>query len=205
MADFVLGRVYRTIRFGEPIVVVSGLPRSGTSMMMGMLSAGGLPMMSDGTRAADENNPKGYFEYERVKELDKDGDKSWLKSARGKGIKIISFLLPHLPDTNHYRVIFMHRRMEEVIASQNRMLTVRGESSGSLSDEQIAVRYREHLNHAKRLLASRRCFEVFDVSYGDVVSRPHDQAKALNHFLGGTLDVSKMAAAVDRDLHHNRT
>jgi len=194
-----------TNRFGTPIVVVSGLPRSGTSMAMGMLQAGGLALMVDGVREADESNPRGYYECERVKDLDKDPDTSWLEGARGKAIKIISFLLPYLPESNNYRVIFMHRRMEEIVASQNRMLSVSGESSGSLSDDVVALRYQDHLNQAKRLLAERRCFDVLDVQYGAVLDRPFEQAGRINQFVGGKLEVSSMAGVVDRALHRQRT
>src|SRR3990172_7400630 len=92
---------------GEPIVVVSGLPRSGTSMMMKMLEAGGMPILTDGERSADIDNPKGYFELERIKNLERETDKSYLRAARGKALKVISFLIKELPDDNDYRVIFM--------------------------------------------------------------------------------------------------
>lgn len=185
--------------------MVSGLPRSGTSMAMSMLEAGGLDVVSDGVRVADESNPRGYYECERVKQLDKDIDKSWLEGARGKAIKIISFLLPHLPETNNYRVIFMHRNTDEVITSQNKMLSVRREPAGSTTGEQMAVLYQDHLDKVKNLLTSRPCFDVLDVRYGDVVGRPVEQAERITQFLGGALDVPKMAAAVDRALYHNRT
>src|ERR1700741_4498489 len=107
---------------GEPIVVVSGLPRSGTSMMMRMLEAGGLPIVSDGERAADIDNPKGYFELERIKNLEHETDKSYLSAARGKAVKVISFLIKELPDENDYRVVFMRRDLDEVLTSQQKMI-----------------------------------------------------------------------------------
>src|ERR1700682_4057584 len=115
-------RVYRRLRFGPPVVVISGLPRSGTSMVMKMLESGGLEVMTDGLRVADASNPNGYYEVERVKRLNSDDDRSWLAQSRGKAIKIISFLLTYLPDSNDYHVIFMHRSLDEVIKSQNAML-----------------------------------------------------------------------------------
>ena len=99
----------RRLRRGAPVVVVSGLPRSGTSMLMNMLAAGGLELLSDGARAADEDNPHGYFELERVMALADEPDPSWLHAARGKGVKIISHLLKHLPRENDYRVILVER------------------------------------------------------------------------------------------------
>ena len=140
---------------GAPIVVVSGLPRSGTSMVMGMLEAGGLEIVSDGVRVADQSNPRGYYEDERVKTLDKDTDKSWLADARGKAIKIISFLLKDLPDSNRYRVIFILRDMDEVLTSQRKMLQALGQESASAADGRIAVGYRTHLNAVNDLLSSR--------------------------------------------------
>ena len=124
----------RRLRAGAPIVVVSGLPRSGTSMMMRVLAAGGVPTMVDGIRTADVSNPNGYFEFEPVKGLDKAGDLAWLPEARGKAVKIISFLLTHLPETYDYQVLFMHRDLAEVMASQRKMLAQRGEPE-SLADE----------------------------------------------------------------------
>jgi len=119
----------------ETITVVSGLPRSGTSMMMQMLGAGGLAVLTDGKRGADADNPRGYYEYEAVKSLGQDA--SWLASAGGKAVKIVSALLIHLPDGFDYRVIFMRRPIAEVLASQRAMLDrlghagPRGDESGN--------------------------------------------------------------------------
>src|SRR5262245_14555372 len=100
-------QLVRRLRYGKPIVVVSGLPRSGTSMAMKMLEGGGIPILADGIRTADISNPKGYYEFERVKELDKGGEVAWLAEARGKAVKIISFLLTWLPATYDYRFILI--------------------------------------------------------------------------------------------------
>ena len=133
-----------TANYGEPIVIVSGLPRSGTSMMMKMLDAAGIPIMTDAIRAADIDNPKGYFEYERVKDLEKDPDRSWVRDARGKALKVISWLLKDLPDENAYRIVFMRRDIDEVLASQNKMLEHRGEDDAT-DDAIMAEAYRNHL------------------------------------------------------------
>ena len=129
-----LQRLYRRARFGKPIVVVSGLPRSGTSMMMQMLEAGGLEILTDRIRSADESNPQGYYELERVKDLDKGGDPSWLEDARGKTVKIIAFLLRYLPENLNYRIIFMQRDLEEIVASQANMLLQREAASETDDD-----------------------------------------------------------------------
>ena len=97
------------------ITVVSGLPRSGTSMMMRMLDSGGMEVLTDSIRTADEDNPKGYYEYERVKDLETETDKSYVRDGRGKVLKVISFLIRFLPDDNQYRVIFMRRDLDEVL------------------------------------------------------------------------------------------
>jgi hypothetical protein len=111
----------------QTVVVVSGLPRSGTSLMMQMLEAGGITVLTDGIREPDEDNPRGYYEFERVKALPK-GDYEWLESARGKAVKVVSALLEYLPPEYNYKVIFMHRRMEEILASQRKMLIRRGKN-----------------------------------------------------------------------------
>ena len=135
----------------EFVTLVSGLPRSGTSMMMKMLEAGGLTVMTDAIRQADIDNPKGYYEYERVKNLEKETDKSYVREARGKVLKVISFLLKDLPEDNYYRVIFMRRHLDEVIASQNKMLDRRGEDA--IQDrETMAEAYRNHLAAVKILI-----------------------------------------------------
>ena len=173
-------------------------------MVMGMLEAGGLEVVSDGVRMADDSNPRGYYEDERVKTLDKNADKSWLEGARGKAIKIISFLLKDLPDSNTYRIIFMRRDMDEVLTSQRKMLHASGAPAEAAADERIAVGYRTHLIAVNDLLSSRPCFDVLDLSYEDVVRGPSEQAERINQFLGGGLDASRMAAAVDPALYRNR-
>jgi len=197
-------RLFRRLRRGAPIVVVSGLPRSGTSMAMKMLEAGGVPIVTDGIRAADDSNPKGYYEFEPVKELDKNGDTAWLGSARGKAVKIISFLLTYLPDSYDYRVIFMNRDVDEVLASQNKMLVARGEAGGSADDAQMREVYGKHLEKVGRFLRNRTCFQTLHVGYRDVIDNPAAQARRINEFLGGRLDVERMSAIADRELYRNR-
>jgi len=200
-----LARLKRRIQFGRPIIVVSGLPRSGTSMMMNMLAAGGLPLMTDGVRTPDDSNPEGYFELEAVKDLDKGVDLSWLEVTRGKGVKILSPLLTHLPETFNYRVILMLRPLAEVIASQDKMLARAGEPTDVTSVATLTAQYEAHLDKVRALLASRPCFESIDVRYGDVIADPAAAAHRVAKFVGGRrLAVDAMAAAVNERLYRNR-
>jgi hypothetical protein len=198
-----LGDFLRRRRYGEPIVVVSGLPRSGTSMMMKMLEAGGLTVMTDAIRKADIDNPKGYYEYERVKNLEKETDKSYVRQARGKVLKVISFLLKDLPDDNYYRVIFMRRHLDEVIASQNKMLDRRGENA--IEDrETMAEAYRNHLAAVKILIRKRPNLEMLEFRYDEAVKDPREAARMVNLFLGGMLDECALSAVIDGELYRNR-
>ncbi len=174
-----INHLYRKIRFGKPIVVVSGLPRSGTSMTMKMLSEGGLELVTDGIRTADDSNPNGYYELEKVKELGKTTDLSWLPDARGKAIKVISYQLRFMPQTFNYRVIFMHRNLHEVIASQNKMLEQRGESNET-PDDRVVMLFEQELKKARNLIAARSCFDAIDVNHKDVLAEPIRQAERIN-------------------------
>ena len=198
-----LGRLVRRIRYGEPIIVVSGLPRSGTSMTMKMLDAGGLKTVTDDKRSADEDNPKGYFEDERVKDLGQMEDRSWLRAARGKVIKVVSSLLQYLPEDNNYQVIFMRRNLKEVLASQAKMLDRRGEASHS-SDEELIAKYESHLEKVEFQLRFRPWFDALYLDHRSVLSDPAGAARKINEFLGGTLDERRMAEAVDPNLYRNR-
>ncbi len=198
-----LRQTYRRLRYGDPIVVVSGLPRSGTSMTMKMLEAGGLSLVVDGIRTADEDNPKGYYEDERVKDLGEMEDKSWLAASRGEAIKIISFLLKDLPRSHNYKVLFMRRDVHEVLASQAKMLARRGETSDS-SDVRMIELYGDHLWKVNRLLKRAPHLDVLDVHYTAVLEDPRQQAERIRDFLGLPLDAAKMAGMVDERLYRNR-
>jgi hypothetical protein len=197
------GRLYRRLRYGEPIVVVSGLPRSGTSMIMKMLEAGGLAVLTDGLRAADEDNPKGYYEVERVKGLAQEADRDWLAEARGKGVKVISYLLKSLPPTFNYKVVFIRREMEEVLASQRKMLARRGEAEET-APERMRALFEDDLWRASYQLKRRPEFETIELQYSAVLAHPLEEARRLAAFLGGGLDAEAMAAAVDPQLYRNR-
>jgi hypothetical protein len=200
-----LAHLIRRLRYGEPIIVVSGLPRSGTSMVMRMLQAGGIPVLSDDRRVADEGNPHGYFELEQVKQLSEaGGDTSWLSQARGKAVKIVSYLLTWLPESYDYRVFFIERDLDEVVASQQKLFALRGEHAPPTTDADSRELFRTHLEQVHRLLASRRCFMTARVRYRDVVEDPRREAQRIAQFLEVPLNTDKMIAAVDRTLYRNR-
>jgi hypothetical protein len=171
-------------------------------MMMRMLEAGGMDVLADGVRQADDDNPRGYYEFERVKQT--EHDKSWLEDAEGRVVKLISQLLPHLPSDRAYKVIFMRRSMGEILASQREMLVRRGEAANGVSDEKMADLFRKHLGRVGAWLDEQPCFEVLTVSYNDVVRSPLDEAERISRFFGGVLDARAMAAVVDRKLYRQR-
>jgi hypothetical protein len=188
---------------GEPIIIVSGLPRSGTSMMMKMLEAGGAPIMTDAVRTADIDNPKGYYEYERVKDLEKETDKSYIREGRGKALKVISWLLKDLPAGNDYKILFMRRDLNEVIASQNKMLKHRNEADAS-DDAMMADAYMNHLASVRILSRKRDDFEMIEIRYDTAVKDAKTAAQQVNAFLGGKLNEASMAQVVDAELYRNR-
>jgi hypothetical protein len=199
-----LRRVFSRASRGEPLIVVSGLPRSGTSMMMKMLEAGGVPIWSDCERGADIDNPKGYFELERIKELEKETDKSYLREGRGKAVKAISFLIKDLPDDNDYRVIFMRRDLDEVIASQEKMIARLDQGDTSADPEALKEAYRNDIVRTRLLCKNRPNFELIEVSYRAAIEDPAAASRAVNVFLGGALDEAAMREAVDASLYRNR-
>ena len=185
------------------VTVVSGLPRSGTSMMMKMLEAGGLPPMTDQIRTPDDDNPKGYYEFERVKKMP-DGDKAWVAEAHGKAIKVISALLEHLPGDHTYKVIFMRRQMEEILASQKQMLIRSDKPTDKVSDEVLAGMYRKHLATVEAWLRAQPNVSVLYLDYNAMLADPRRYIAEINRFLGNQLDVEKMAAIVDPSLYRQR-
>ena len=185
-----------------PVTVVSGLPRSGTSLAMQMIHAGGIPALTDGQRTSDDSNPRGYFELERVKQLKQD--KSWLDDAAGKVVKVIHLLLAELPDDRPYRVVFMQRDLREVVQSQATMLARSGRAGGQLAPERLIAVYEQQLKTVEQWLAARPNFSVLRVPYAQLVSDPASVVPAVNAFLGGSLDEARMRAAVDPGLHRNR-
>lgn len=187
----------------DTITIVSGLPRSGTSMMMKMLEAGGIAPLTDKIRTADSDNPKGYYEFERVKQMDK-GDTAWLADAQGKSVKVISALLKHLPADYQYRVIFMRRDMPEILASQQKMLERRGEGEATIDDQKMTELFEKHLSSVDQWLNAQANISILDLHYSDIVADPLPFMEEINVFLGGKLDTEKMLEVVDPTLYRNR-
>jgi len=187
----------------EAIIIVSGLPRSGTSMMMKMLSAAGLSILTDDLRTADDDNPEGYFEFERVKNL-KNGDLGWLVDARGKVVKVISYLLTNLPSDFSYKIIFMQRKLEEILASQKQMLIRRGETTETINDQEMANLFEKHLSKIQGWLAEQPNMVVLFVNYNQILKTPALEAERLAAFLGGNLNPQDMTSVIKENLYRQR-
>jgi hypothetical protein len=184
----------------KAITIVSGLPRSGTSLMMQMLDNGGVSVVTDHIRTADTDNPRGYYEYEQVKKI-KD-DVTWLRETRGKAFKMVSQLLFELPSNERYRIVFMERDLDEMLVSQEKMLARLNKPIAPR--EAIARAFRAHLVKVRAWLAQQAYVEVLFVNYNDLVQKPSDQAERVSAFLNGEPDVGRMSETVDPSLYRNR-
>ena len=184
------------------VTIVTGLPRSGTSMMMRMLESGGMPVLVDHLRTPDEDNPRGYYEFEPVKQI--ETDQAWLADANGKAVKMVAALLKHLPTNYRYRIIFMRRNLQEVLASQRQMLVRKGETADELADGQMEAMFAKHVARIQAWLAQQHNMDVLYVQYGEVLERPAEQAARINRFLGDSLDTAGMQTAVDSRLYRQR-
>ncbi len=182
--------------------IVSGLPRSGTSLMMQMIHGGGLPALTDKVRAGDEDNPRGYYELEAVKKTKQDP--SWLDETPGRVVKMVHLLLYDLPGDRSYRVVFMTRLLREVVRSQGVMLQRRGTTGADLTPEQLIKAYEGQLARIQRWLDEQPNFQVHYTSYNDLMADPSSAAAAVNDFLGGGLDVDAMLSNVDPKLYRQR-
>lgn len=185
------------------LIIVSGLPRSGTSMLMKMLEAGGVEIVTDNLRKSDIDNPKGYYEYEKVKQLQKDS--AWLYTMRGKAIKVISFLLYHLPLSLSYKVLFMQRNMQETLASQKKMLDRLGQQNDAVSDSALALKFETHLNKVTTWIATQKNMGCLYVNYNETLADPLTRAYDIQEFLQQPLNIEDMVAVVDPNLYRNRT
>jgi hypothetical protein len=182
------------------IIIVSGLPRSGTSLMMQMLASGGLEVLTDGARPADVDNPRGYYELEKVKRI--KADASWLPGTRGKAIKVVSRLLYDLPPTESYRIIFMERDLDEVLLSQEKMLGRLGRAAAPR--EAMKRSSVLHLNTLHAWLARQPHMKVLRIRYRDLLEQPRREAQRVSEFLDGRPDAARMAQAVDPSLYKSR-
>jgi len=182
------------------IIIVSGLPRSGTSLMMQMLDGGGVEVVTDNIRTADTDNPRGYYEFEQVKTIKRDT--TWLPATRGRAFKMVAQLLYDLPPSETYRIIFMERDLDEVLRSQERMLTRLGRTPAPR--EEIRRAFAIHLERLHEWLRRQGNITVLGVCYNDLMERPQEQGERVRDFLGGTADVEGMVKAVDPSLYRNR-
>lgn len=191
-------------RVDEYIVVVSGLPRSGTSVMMKILSACNIPLLTDGLRTPDEDNPKGYYEFNRVKDL--ESDNSWLNLAHGTAVKVVSPLLQHLNMDRgiKYKIIFMLRNVDEILASQKKMIDRLGHTEDDMEDSVLKQNYTEHLEQVKMWLEQQNNIEVLYMNYADVVSNPVPVIEGVAAFLDLDLDARNIAEVVDSSLYRQR-
>jgi len=182
------------------IIIISGLPRSGTSLMMQMLENGGVAVVKDDVRTADPDNPHGYYEFEKVKKIKQDA--SWLAETRGRAVKMVSQLLYDLPPNERYRIIFMERDMEEMLLSQETMLNRLGRDAAPR--DEMKRSYTLHLERLHEWLRRQRNIEVLRVSYNELVENPQREAERVRKFLDGKPAVKSMAEAVDPSLYRNR-
>jgi hypothetical protein len=182
------------------IIIVSGLPRSGTSLMMQMLDNGGVPVVTDNIRVADTDNPRGYYEFERVKKIKQDA--SWLSATRGKAVKMVSQLLYDLPAEENYRIIFMERDLDEILASQEKMLLRLGRPAAPR--DQMKLSFTLHLDKLNLWLVEQQHLKVLRVRHHDLIQRPDAEADRVDQFLGGNINVERMAGTVDPSLYRNR-
>ena len=184
------------------ITIVSGLPRSGTSLMMQMLAAGGMLILSDGERRADVDNPRGYLEWERIKQLPKDP--ACIADAEGKAVKVISQLLLSLPAAHEYRIIFMQRPLPEVMASQDEMLRRRGNFDPGEDNTVVVRAFQDHLSDVYGWMNGKPYVKVNRVQYHAVLREPKATAESIVKFLELPLDVEAMAQQVDGSLYRQR-
>lgn len=184
------------------VVIVSGLPRSGTSLTMQMLRAGGIPVLTDEIRKADEDNRRGYFEFEPVKRT--KTDPSWLRQAHGKAVKMVYLLLYDLPATYQYRVLFLRRNLAEVLASQRAMLQRQGKNAGNIEDADMKRLVESDLERINAWLSRQSNCNVLYVDYNQLIRDPKSHVGTIDAFVGGQLDTEAMAAAVDISQYRNR-
>jgi len=183
------------------ITIVSGLPRSGTSLMMQMLAAGGMTLLTDHERRADVDNPRGYCEWEPIKLLPKEPHR--IDEAEGKAVKVISQLLLSVPRGKNYKLIFMERPLPEVLASQDEMLKRRG-SSQPVHAALLTSAFRDHMKGVIAWLEAREDIPVCRMGYRKVLNDPAASAKTVRDFLELDLDAEAMAREVDPSLYRNR-
>jgi len=193
--------------FKKSIVLVSGLPRSGTSLAMQLLEAAELPLFTDGKRIPDEHNPRGYFEHAQILTLPQNS--AWLSDVRGHGLKVIHALIPFLPDNEHYKIIFMNRSLHEVVESQSRMLKSLGRSGGLISQEKLVDSLHQEVQRCKTWMSSQPNISVLELSFSELIFNPKVAIDQILCFLAGLVDnnervKSQMMACIRSELYRNR-
>ena len=184
------------------ITIVSGLPRSGTSLMMQMLEAGGMPVLVDDVRRPDEDNPRGYYEYEPVRRTEQDN--SWVSQAEGRAVKVVSPLLKHLPLQFDYQIILMSRDLDETLQSQEQMLRRRGEPTGT--DAPTMHRYFEnHLRTVREWLAEQQRMQFIECRFADLFQQPRREVARISAFLERDFDEAALMQSIRPDLRRQRT
>lgn len=179
------------------IIVVTGLPRSGTSLMMQILDRAGIPILQDGKRESDISNPKGYYELEAVKGIVQDN--SFLDGAEGKAVKIVAPLPLHMNTSNNYRVIFMRRDLEEILLSQEKMLN----KDQTSEREKFRTIYEFHIKKTYRFFQENN-IPYLDVSYNELMDNPAETLKTVVNFLNVDADPAVLAGVVSPELYRNR-
>lgn len=204
MIEILIKRIFKRHKPSNDFVtVVSGLPRSGTSMIMQILEAGGISPVTDNMRVADEDNAKGYYEHEAVKALAK-GKHDCLNNAGGRSIKVISSLLKFLPDNRQYKIIFINRQLDEVLASQATMLTNLDKVGHSKHDDELLFLFQKHIKALKQWLQQQTYIDVLHLNYADVLADPSKNINSIVNFLQVQANIDAMTAVVDHDMRHHR-
>lgn len=191
---------------GKTFVLVSGLPRSGTSLMMQMLVAAGMDAITDERRVADEDNPKGYFEWEHIKKI---GDQPELLNKEeydGKVLKTISMLLKKMPQEHDYKVIFMVRPVQEIAASQTKMINRLGTAGAELEEVDLIRGLRDHRDKSLAWLRTAKHMDFIKVRYPQLMSQPEEVIAEITDFLGSDFlkEPQEMISAIDQSLYRNR-
>jgi len=169
---------------------------------MKMLLAGGMEVLTDNVRAADDDNPQGYFEFEKVKKL--ESESAWLEDTGGKAVKIVSAFLKHLPPHYNYKIIFIRRKIDEVLASQKQMLIRRGEPTDRVSDEKMSETFRRHLKDIELWLAAQSNITTLSINYNEAIDNPLPTIRMVNDFLKADLDIEAMVSVVEKSLYRQR-
>ena len=186
----------------KSIVVVSGLPRSGTSLMMQILEAAGIPILTDPTREPDPSNPNGYYELDAVKGTARDA--AWLATAPGHAVKVIHALLPHLPNPYRYKVLLMQRDVKEVVTSQNQMLEALGDDQPPLPDGRLEAIFEQQMNETRQRLDREAHFDWIEVAHAGLFHDAERELQCVQSFLGLSGDIKTLLAAIDPALYRTR-